>query len=396
MTEYLRTKKFPEDYPEDALAILKAMSFTDLKGLKLFGSMAIRGQLYSADYDGYEIVEADKTTDAEALRTLSRAFRFIIQDLLKMPDVYIGDIKAGMIKEWQVIKDDIKFENGKVLNYNPIRSRMVLDDLFSKDIIDEEDYSKYKKLIKDKPTIEDILEMKKEIKPHIIRWTPEEVIKGFKELKGNKKFTLEEAFSSPAITKLDVIGLVQKSRFTDFSIIYEFKNKGKTLNIGMTDIEPALKESMYAYYYDKNYFKMAKRMFALAKYKKDYEVIKKLAPLFNTDLGLIYSVMSDIGTLIYLVEHEKHIPYDRIKYQIDQFKGRLANVYSLQKWFNEEPFINDRIRFLANMGQRRNRKELYVSTLSQIEEHLQKILSYYTEKALTDLNLLPIRPSYRL
>lgn len=396
MAEYLRTKKFPEDYPEDALTILKAMSFTDFKGLTIFGSMSLRGQLYSADYDGYEVVEMEERSDEIALRSLAKAFRFMIRDLMRMQDVYIGDIKAGMVREWNVIGDEVKIVDGKVEKYNPIRSRMRLDNLFSKGIIDEEEHSKWKRLIKDKPSIEDILEMKKEIKPHIVRWTPEEVIQGFKELKGNIKFTLEDAFSSPAITKLDVIGLVQRSRYTDFSIIYEFRNKGKVLNIGMSDIEPALKESMYAYYYDKNYFKMAKRMFALAKYKKDNAIVAKLAPIFNTDLGLIYSVMSDIGTLIYLVEHEKQIPYERIKYQIDQFKARLANVYSLQKWFAEEPFINDRIRFLSEMGQRRNRKEIYVATLQQIEEHLQKLLSYYAERMLRNLHLLPIPESFRL
>ena len=349
MAQYLRTKKFPEDYPEDALTILKAMSFTDLKGLVLFGSMSLRGQLYSADYDGYEVVEMDDKTDAEALRSLAKAFRYIVKDLMRMKDVYIGDIKAGEVSEWKIVADDILVEDSKVKNYNPIRMRMRLDTLFSKGIIDEETHGKWKRLIKDKPNFEDVLEMKKEIKPHIVRWTPEEVIQGFKELQDNKRFTLEEAFSSPSITKLDVIGLVQNARFTDFSIIYQFKNKDKTLNIGMSDIEPALKESMYAYYYDKNYFKMAKRMFALAKYKKDYPIISKLAPMFNTDLGLIYSVMSDIGTLIYLIEHEKHIPYDRIKYQIDQFRGRLANIYSLQRWFSEEPFINERIRYLSSM-----------------------------------------------
>jgi len=396
MTEYLRTKKFPEDYPDDALTVLKAMSFTDLKGLTLFGSMSLRGQLYSADYDGYEVVDMDDKTDEQALRTLSKAFRYIIKDLMRLPDVYIGDIKAGEISDWKIVSDDIKFEDGKVKGYNPIRMRMRLDALFSKGIIDEETHSKWKRLITDKPTFEDILIMKREIKPHVVRWTPDEVFQGFKELKGNIKFTLEEAFSSPAITKLDVIGLVQNARFTDFSIIYQFKNKGKILNIGMDNIEPALKESMYAYYYDKNYFKMAKRMFALAKYKKDYEIVRKLAPMFNSDLGLLYSVMSDIGTLIYLIDNEKHIPYDRIKYQIDQFKGRLANVYSLQRWFIEEPFINERIRFLASMGKRKDRKGIYVTALSQIEEHLQKLLSHYAKMTLEKMNLLPIPANYTL
>jgi len=396
MAEYLRTKKFPEDYPDDALTILEAMSFTDLKGLTIFGSMSLRGQLYSADYDGYEVVEMEDRTDEEALRTLAKAFRYIVRDLMRMQDVYIGDIKAGEVSEWKIVNDDVKFEDGKVKNYNPIRMRMRLDTIFSKGIIDEETHDKWKRLITDKPTFEDILIMKREIKPHVVRWTPEEVIQGYKEMTGNIKFTLEDAFSSPAITKLDVIGLVQNSRFTDFSIIYQFKNKGKTLNIGMDNIEPALKESMYSYYYDKNYFKMAKRMFALAKYKKDYEVIRKLAPIFNTDLGLLYSVMSDIGTLIYLVEHEKQIPYDRIKYQIDQFKGRLANVYSLQKWFSQEPFINERIEYLASMGKRKDRKGLYVTALSQIEEHLQKLLTYYSKNMLEKLNLLPIPSNYQL
>ena len=106
--------------------------------------------------------------------------------------------------------------------------------------------------------------------------------------------------------------------------------------------------------------------------------------------------MSDIGTLIYLIEHEKHIPYDRIKYQIDQFRGRLANIYSLQRWFSEEPFINERIRYLSSMGKRKDRKGLYITALSQIEEHLQKLLSHYSKAMLEKMDLLPIPSNYKL
>ena len=103
MSAILKEKPFPSGYPDDAVKVLKAMSFTEGKALNIVGSQALRSQLYAGDYDGYEIVETEYPTDKEALDYLVSKFQSMIKELKSMKNVYIGDIKAGVIEEWRVI-----------------------------------------------------------------------------------------------------------------------------------------------------------------------------------------------------------------------------------------------------------------------------------------------------
>jgi len=391
--DYVRSKNFPEDYPKDVIQILRTMSFTDLKGVMLLGSMSLRSQLYAGDYDAYEVIELDEDTDEEASKKLALEFKAIVRDLMDMNDVSIGDIKCGIYKEWQILPDNNYIKNNKVYNLNRAITKERAKKLYDAGVVKKEDYDKIEKILSKTLTAKDIFELRDIAKYHVVRWKPIEVLQGFKLLGSGPKqirYTLQDGFLSKGLCKMDVVAFVENNRYTDFSMIYEAFNNGKTINMAPVDIVQSLKENILSYMMVGNYFKMSKRMFALSKFKKYNEYIKKLAPIFNTDLGLIYQVVGDIGTLLYLFENEKHLKLDKIKYETDQFKNRLANVYTLKKWFTEDEKINERLDSINRLPEGQRSRGAYIGALEDVKKHLESLLNMYSKKELENKNLLPV------
>lgn len=377
--DLLKTKRVPDDFATDVLDILRKMSFTNLLHLKVMGSGSLKSQLYAGDYDGYEQVP---------IRSVSSAvhkFQSIVRSLMETPLTYIGDIKSGAVEDWKVFDEDE--------DYNAVRIKKRVEDLHKRGVINNQEYKDAMAMLKPKPTPYQVLEIRRDLRFHIVRWTPKEVLAGHKYLHDQRKYTLEEAFKSPAITKLDVISWVQGNRFTDFSVIYEFILNGKVLNKGVKNVEVALKENILQLYHEKDYFKMAKRMFALAKFKGAYPMLTALSPLFNGDLGRIYMVYGDLGTLEYMIENYKSLPKIKIKFEIDQFKNRLANVV-LPKYLANEPEFNDIIEKLLNIQHYTQNSAQMLRLVRQLKDRLKDLLSQYSYIYLKEKHLIPPPTSF--
>lgn len=372
MLNEARTKSYPENYPSDATAILDAMSFSGGKEVKILGSMSLRSQQYAGDYDAFEVVKRNGSEE-KVLDDLVSEFQTIIKNLRGMKDVFIGDIKAGSIEEWRVIPLDAGLVDRKIVGYNPTQSKAKVDELYKAKVITEGEKRSADELLKD-GTVEDFLLARKKIKFHIVRWSVPEILAGSKTVRG-RRFTLQEAFSSPVITKLDTIGFVQNNKYTDFSIIYEFHNGKKILNPSFEDIGKSLSEDIIAYKAENNPFKVLKREFALAKFRGDEKTLKSLTPVLNSDLGRLYSLLSDVGTLIQLLEESK-VPLDKVRYEIDQFKARMASVYSLPDFLKTEHTL---LGHIASALKTTSRDQL-LSHLKQIEELIQGSLTHNTKK----------------
>jgi len=375
MSDESRTKSFPENYPSDATAILDAMSFSNGKDVKVLGSMSLRSQQYAGDYDAYEIVRR-KGSREKVLDELASEFQHIIKGLRGMPNVYIGDIKAGSVEEWRVIARNAGLVDGKITGYNPVESRARVEALYRAKVITEGEKRSADELLTDTPTPESFLLARKKIKFHIVRWSVPEVLSGSKILRDGSRFTLQDAFSSPTISKLDTIGLVQNNKYTDFSIIYEFHDDGKVLNPSFEDIGKSLSEDIIAYKAENNPFKVLKREFAMAKYRGDDKTIQSLTPVLNSDLGRLYSLLSDVGTLIQLLEENKKVPLDKVRFEIDQFKARMANVYSLPDFLKTEHTL---LGHIASALKTSSRPQL-LTHLQAIQNLIQTSLTNNTKK----------------
>lgn len=362
----LRTKDYPSDYPTDAIAILDAMSM-DTK-MTLVGSMSLRSQQYAGDYDGYEVVDMKGKTE-QCLVKLRQRFQSNIKELRSMPNVFIGDIKAGVVDAWRVIPRTAMVRNEKIEGYNATACRRVVDDLLKSKVITPTEAKEAHALLKDQPSVPEFLLAKDKIKFHILRWSVPEVLANYKELRGGGHITLEQAFHTPGITKLDVIGLVANNRFTDFSVIYEFRCNGKVLNPEPIEIRASLEESILAYLAEGNYFKVLKRIFALSKLLNDKKALEELTPILNSDLGRLYHIVGDIGTLINLLDEHKRVPLALIRFEIDQFISRLSNIYTLKDYLAKDDQIIGNIKRILKLPESRLKGEL-----EKLKEELDSIL----------------------
>jgi len=382
--DLLRKKDFPLNYPDDVLNLISIMSY-DTSNVKVVGSMSLKSQQYAGDYDMYEIVNGSYKNEDTAVKAFVKQFQTKVRELMKTKDCYIGDIKAGIIKEWEVIPEYAGVYGGKVKGYDARSARAKIEEL--KSILTTDEYKYAKSVLVDNPSVNQFVLLKKELRFHLVRWKPKEVLTGSLKLRDGREYSLEEALKSPTIVKLDVVAYVENSRFTDFSIIYLFKNKGKPINnVIMLDEQDAVKQDIVYYLANRNYFKVAKRMFSLARMKGDDKTLLKLNDMLNSDLGRLYSIISDLGTLLYLFENGKAIPFDKIQYELDQFRSRLGNIYSINSVGSDS--ILERI--LEAKGKRSD----VVKTIRFLEQRFTKILANESRKEMTKRKLLPVPVSY--
>lgn len=391
MSNLIETKEFPEDYSNDVIDILTKMSFTDGEKLMILGSMSLRSQLYAGDYDGYEIISNEGKTKEGYLNDLVSQFKKNIKQLEATPLTYIGDIKCGVVEDWRILDDDIKIENHKLKNYNSVESKKRLEYLYKSKIISKIEYENIYKKLKHSLSPIEYIELKDLCKYHIVRWKPDDILKGYTTLINGQKYLLKDGLNSKSVCKMDVVSWVSNNRFTDFSVIYQFNYNGKPMNKVIDNIDYSLKENILVYALDKNYFKMSKRIFAYSKYKKDEHMIKLLTNLFNGDLGRIYQIYGDIGTLEYIIENEKSIPVQRINLEIDQFKNRLSNI-TLPQYLVERTKILKVIDHLVKINKLDRSKML--KELRKLKEYLEKLLDRYTKTFLSKNNLLPVPDKY--
>jgi hypothetical protein len=364
MSAILREKTFPSQYPADAVKVLKTMSFSNGKNIQIVGSQSLRSQLYAGDYDIYEVVEGRFPTRQGALQHYVKGFQNIIRNLQKMPNVHIGDIKSGIIEEWRIIPKKGAYK------FHPTREK--IESLFQTKIISADEAKLALSSITLRPKKVDVLKARDDIKFHIVRWTPSDILKGHLTLRDGRKYTLEEAFGSPTITKLDIVALIQ-DKYTELSIIYEFHNGKEVLNPDVIDPESSLKDAILLYQHKGNLFKVIKRKFALAKLQHDIPKLKKYNTILNSELGKLYVVYSDVKTLVELIE-DTTIPSKRLKEAIQGFQYRLSRIYSLEDYLKSETAI------LAKLDSALNSKNP-LPTLKEVEDallhHLTKATRLY-------------------
>jgi len=386
-------KHFPSEFTADVTKVVEAISFDRMKGVELLGSMSQAKQLYSNDYDLFQIVNMKEPTVESAVTKIVAEFKSIIRHLMTMNNIYIGDIKCGSVEDWDVIPDSAKIKNGKVINYSPMRCKEKLSELLTKQVITKTEYDKADSLLVLNPTPEQFLEMQSEIRFDVVRWKPKDVVNGYVELRG-RRYTLQEGITSDSLTKLDVVAFIENSHYADFSIIYQFQNNDKKINIVDADFKNNLQTDVLLYASKGAYYKTAKRIYSLAKATNKTAIMNKILPILNdSQLGLLYVVCGDITTLLWILDNVKSINKKRIEFEIDQFKTKLGNVYKPEEFDKERTDIFGIINHLAHETIGQTSKKQMKTDLTELLEKLSKILNNSTEVALKKAGMLPLLPS---
>lgn len=379
------TKSYPENYSDDATRILGYMSFSGPSrhgmdfgpGVKILGSMSLRSQQWAGDYDGYEIVEQPGPLN-KAVENFVKRFKEMVAILSSETDgVWVNDIKAGSVEEWRVIPKSVTIEHGKVVGWNARQAKDKLAELSSSNIITDEEFKKAMETLKEKMSPEDLFEAKGACKFHILRWTPADIAAGKITLRNKNTMRLQEAIQCPSLCKMDVISWVQGSRYTDFSVIYEFKVDGKTINPDPIEIIPSLEADVAHYWAKGKYFKALKRQFALCKVKGDVAGAAKITPILNSDLGRLYMIVGDIGTLLSLMKLP-NVPASKLRFELNQFHNRMANVWTVKQFLGAEPALLKSIDRMMTMKP----GPAMAKALEDLEDRMDRILQDGTKMAI--------------
>jgi len=361
MSITIQPKPYPFGYSQNIVDMINIITFS--KGnpnyFHIQGSSGISSQIYYGDYDLYEIVKDDlfgeNITKEEYVEKIAKNFQNMIRKLLSLNLVYIGDIKCGEIPEWN------------------ITSYEELKKLYDTKIINNDEFKLASRELK-------CITCKSSRRFGVIRWKPDEILKGYKILRDGRKYTLQDGITSNiGLTKIDIISYIH-NKFVEISILYNFKYHNRSLNImNIGD----LYESTMLSYLEKKFFKVLKRMFSIARLEYNKKQLLFLNDILNSDLGRLYSVISDINTILYILDNYKSIPKVRLENEIQEFRARLANIYKLEEWMKVENYVLKKISKLRTIT---SNKKLY-NELDQLKDILNLILNYYSLEFMIDNKL---------
>jgi hypothetical protein len=364
MSINIKRKPYPEAFTPEITDMIDniTMSKGKIDTFIIQGTAGLTSQLYFADYDILEIISENTFKNVENyddyINKCVRRFKNIIKHLLDKKLIYIGDIKAGEISEWNVstINELQKLHTDKIINDDELAN--AIEELKCKTCFRSRRFG-------------------------VVRWTPNDILKGYVILRNGSKYTLKDAMKSKTgLIKIDIVAYID-NKFTEFSIIYRLKYKDKDISDSVEQLFKSFYITTELSYLEQKYFKVIKRLFSIAKKNRDMPKLALLTPILNSELGRINTVISDINTIIFILENVKYIPSKRIEYEIQLFKPRLANIYTLDKWVKLEKPI---LKHISSIETIKSRTKL-IESLTILKDVLHNLINYYTLQFLIDNNI---------
>lgn len=368
-------KSYPENYSNDVLKVLETLQLGD--GFQVVGSASLRSQKYAGDFDCIEDVHLKSESKSSALNAAVRLFQTMIGKIAASPTMWLSDIKAGIIDELRIVSDNATIDGDHVVGYDATEAKRRLDNLIAKKIVDPKMGASLRPLLVSKPSVAEFAQITQKAKFHIVRWTASEVKANKKTLLNGKSYTLQQAFLSPSIIKVDVLAPTGDNRISEFSCIYRFLWRGEPLNNFQLNYKKDLAKDISLFTYTNQYFKALKRAFSLAKVNDDYDQMERLSLILNSDLGLLYQIIGDMRTLSDFLREFQSGRLAVIDTEIEQFTRRLSNIYSVPAYLKLEPKVLHTLHAILQMP---NAKK--ADALDTVADELDSVLQSRTRKLL--------------
>ena len=232
----------------------------------------------------------------------------------------------------------------------------------------------------------------------ILRWTQDEVLRGYKMLPGKKKRTLSSCLTDKSVCKIDVWTWME-NRYIEATNLFvmiwtDTRGRKHYLNIEgdnvYTYLEAGVRRDIAKMSNPRsnnfNCLKLAKRMWAQASFVDDQPTLKKLLPLLLSPVSELHKVKGDCETLILMLKKLKKIPYQNMLVEIDGFKSRLGNV-NMPGLDSDEV---DRIVDSIVLAGPHNSRENVMDQLDTLTEYLTKIIKEYSFKYMKSKKLWPV------
>lgn len=334
---------------------------------KIIGSLSYRIQKYPSDIDTYEDVHGINKQDV--LDQFIKGIIKIVRNYLDKKDRWFIELKAGKDKRY-----DIDLDKMNVTQF------LELLDTYYVNIMEQSDINNLKDSLKQYTGNIHICE--KELiyivfrKYYIIRWSGEDILKGYKDIY-DERFYLTDVIYQSGDVNIECISIID-GIFQDISnyfvLTYTDKSGTYAYNLSQNTIDnfkdyfiSNIMKSIYTLvtsciYDETDYFKASKRIWSLCRYiynnvnktnhyyKFYAETINKLKPLMSSNASNLYQIKSRLTTIVRLLQHYNSIYImNSIKKEVIQLKSELIRISILN-----EKMINNIIKVLDNLTYEKN------------------------------------------
>lgn len=336
LPSFILQTRLKESLPEDIQKIIDSISIDKKQPTKIVGSFQYIIHEYPGDIDGIEEFTGCCSIN-QSIRTIAKSIKTIALNVKNLKYSYLGDFKAGIDSRFYIETGDwiLKDKHLELIKYDIKHIKNRLDMLYQSNLLSKQKYDYINSLVVYKPTFLQHKKIYDTIKDlYILRWSLNELLKGRKNLVDNMIISLEEALTKKTIVKIDLYSLVQ-NRFIEITNFYVLKSKTEDNRIVSLSVETQrwdyinkLKKDIIIYAQPslKKLMKMSKRLWLKAIADKNNELLIKLYPLFSSGIAKLYQVLSDIETMMNMIEKLKNPPYRIMIRSLQEIKMRISTI----------------------------------------------------------------------
>jgi hypothetical protein len=394
---FIQTKSLLS-YPKEVLKNIKLLTFFPEGLATPFGSYIYRIQKYPGDLDLTENFY-ECCSIKEVIEKFIKSLKRMVKEIQNTPNHYFSEFKAGLDKRYNMeILGNL--ENG-VFNVNPNLNK-IFKKMFSENLFDNNEKKQIQDILKKKIKNENDYDILYNIirNRRILRWSAEEILRGFKNLDNDRVIKLKDALKDHTHVKIDMIALVdgkfiEITNFVGLGVTYE-DGRTEWINIDVNENHDVIKhlpheiEKLYFsdFYYSP--FKMVKRIYSLSRTRKDVETLNKIISIISSNVSLLYQIKSDIDNIILVLDKIKKYPKEEINRELDNMKVRLSNILQFTK--EEE---ND-IDYILDYAKKIPTKDITIFLLQSLNnKFIKPLINNLTLQYLNDVGLNP-PPDYLL
>ena len=302
-TEEVLEEKHYFDYLPEVQSIIDLMTIKT--GIDPVGSSKFTVHKYPGDIDFLEPVVGCCTLNALRL-PMARNIQQIIRRIQATPDVYFSRFQCGYDRRYDIYLG--REQKGKLVDYVPQIARREIVNLYEQGLLTEEELERALSLVRSNPSLGEFFQLYWFLRDMVIvDWTQEEILRGYKELRGGKKLYLDDGLIDKSLVKLDVHARIpypdmKGSRFVEFTnwFLVQVENEEgnvETMSLIQEDRLKSLRSDVRRFA-TRDPLKAAKRywnyLFELEKTSEVKAELRRIAPLFSCYPAFLNSVATDL------------------------------------------------------------------------------------------------------
>lgn len=287
--EVLKTR---QELSDEIREVVRLVTFEP--GIMPVGTFRYEVFKYPGDIDIFEPLE-ECCNFSTAKLSAAHKIQSIITDIVASNKVMFVEFKAGYDFRYKIYTGVM---NHNILDYNPDLIRRDINNLYHANLLTCEEWHQLDSLIKDMPSVEDVIALNEMLREYwVLRWTTEEILQGYKLLRGDYKLYLDVALSQGTIVKLDTISYVE-GRFvevTNFFLITLLDKFGtrSVLSEELKDYAQSLLMDIYKYY-ETSPLKSIKRLWMYLAFQHRICDLSLFTSLFSSEIARYSQILADL------------------------------------------------------------------------------------------------------